>query len=89
MILSAIRPHGLGYSVFSWLNHAMSSTIANVYCYVAPVIAIGLAALLLHEPVGWAKAAAAAIALAGVALMVSGEGAPRPASRPLPPGKEA
>ncbi len=79
----------LGYSVFSWLNHAVSSTIANAFCYVAPVIAIGLAALLLREPVGWAKATAAAIALAGVALMISGEGAPRPVSRSLPPGREA
>ena len=44
--------------------------------YVAPVLALGLGALILGEPLTWARAAAAGVALAGVALIVSaGRGA--------------
>jgi drug/metabolite transporter (DMT)-like permease len=68
----------LGYSVFSWVNQAVSPTLANSYNYVAPVITLGLASLFLGEPLSWPKAAAAAVALGGVALMVSGKGPDRP-----------
>lgn len=61
----------IGYGVFTWLNTKVSSTLANTYNYVSPVIALGLAALLLHEPLTWSKAASAGVALIGVALMVS------------------
>lgn len=61
-----------GFAVFTWVNRAVSPTLANTYNYVAPVIAMGLAALFLHEPITWMKVAASATALLGVALMVSG-----------------
>ncbi len=61
----------IGYGVFTWLNTSVSSTLANTYNYVSPVIALGLSALLLNEPLSWAKAASAGVALVGVALMVS------------------
>ena len=67
----------VGYAAFLWLNQTVSSTIANTFFYVAPVIAMTLAALFLGEPLSWIKLAAAAIALAGVALMVSGSDAGR------------
>jgi drug/metabolite transporter (DMT)-like permease len=67
----------LGYSVFSWMNQAVSPTLANSYNYVAPVITLGLASLFLGERLSWPKAAAAAVALGGVALMISGKGPDR------------
>lgn len=62
----------IGYGVFTWLNVKVSSTLANTYNYVSPVIALGLAALFLNEPLSWTKAADAGVALVGVALMVNG-----------------
>ncbi len=62
----------VGYAVFLALNARLSSTLANTFNYVAPVIALVLAALLLHEPLTFAKIAAAVITLSGVALMIGG-----------------
>ena len=62
----------VGYGLFTWLNTTASSTLANTYNYVSPVIAICLAASFLHEPLSWPKAGAAIVALLGVALMVTG-----------------
>ncbi len=62
----------IGYAVFLALNAHVSSTLANTFNYAAPVIALLLAALLLHEPLTTAKIAAATITLAGVALMIGG-----------------
>lgn len=61
----------IGYGVFTWLNTKVSSTLANTYNYVSPLIALSLAALFLNEPLTWTKAASAGVALVGVALMVS------------------
>ena len=68
----------IGYAVFLTINAQVSSTLANTFNYVAPVIALGLSALLLHETLTPMKIAAAAIALGGVALMIGG-GSQRPA----------
>ncbi|WP_442949256.1 EamA family transporter [Nostoc sp.] len=43
----------IGYGVFTWLNTKVSNTLANTYNYVSPAIALGLAALLLKEPLTW------------------------------------
>lgn len=61
----------VGYAGFLWLNRTVSSTIANTFCYVAPVIAMALAAVFLGEPLSWTTAASSGMALAGVALMVT------------------
>jgi len=50
----------------------VSSTLANTFNYAAPIVALALSAILLHESLTWIKVTAAAIALTGVALMVSG-----------------
>lgn len=63
----------IGYAVFLAIN-ARSSTLANTFNYAAPVIALGLAALFLHESLTVTKVLAGAIALAGVALMMGGKG---------------
>lgn len=75
--LAATRFTLLGYGVFSWVNQTVSSTLANSYNYVAPVITLVLASLFLGERLNWSKAAAA-VALGGVALMVSGKASSRP-----------
>ena len=60
----------VGYAVFLALNRSASPILANSFNYAAPVIALGLSAWLLGEPVGWDKAAAAGATLIGVALMI-------------------
>lgn len=60
----------IGYAVFLALNARVSSTLANTFNYAAPVVALLLAALLLHEPLTLAKVVSGGIALAGVALMI-------------------
>ena len=59
----------IGYAVFLTLNK-VSPTLANTFNYAAPVVALVLSALLLHEPLTVVKMASGAIALAGVALMI-------------------
>ena len=60
----------VGYAVFLTLNAKVSPTLANTFNYAAPVIALCLSALLLHEPLTIVKLLAGAIALVGVALMI-------------------
>jgi len=67
----------VGYAVFLMLNAQVSSALANTFYYAAPVVALGLSALVLGEPLTLAKMASAAIALLGVALMI-GRRAPGP-----------
>ncbi len=62
----------VGYAAFLTLNRRASSSLANTFNYVAPVIALLLSAWLLKEPLGWQKLTSAGITLSGVALMVSG-----------------
>ena len=60
----------IGYAVFLTLNAKVSPTLANTFNYAAPVIALALSALFLHEPLTPVKLAAGGIALIGVALMI-------------------
>ena len=60
----------MNFGVFTWLNRSVSSTVANSMAYVAPVIALALGALFLRESVNIGTMAAAAVTLAGVALMI-------------------
>ncbi len=62
------------FSSFSWLNARTSGTLANTFTYVAPVLTLILGALLLGEPLTIGRGAAAAVALVGVALIVSAGG---------------
>ena len=60
----------IGYAVFLTLNAQVSTTLANTFNYAAPVIALLLSALLLHEPLTLVKLISGGIALIGVALMI-------------------
>lgn len=77
----------IGYAVFLALSRSASPILANSFNYVAPVIALVLSAWLLNEPVGWGKAVAAGVTLAGVALMVGTRTRMDASlSTPMPPG---
>ncbi len=60
----------IGYAVFLTLNAKISPTLANTFNYAAPVIALCLSALLLHEPLTMFKLVAGGMTLAGVTLMI-------------------
>jgi len=60
----------VGYTVFLAVNAEVSPTIANTFNYAAPVVALLLSAFLLGERLTLPKLLAAAVALAGVALMM-------------------
>ena len=60
----------VGYTVFLTLNARVSPTLANTFNYAAPVVALCLSALLLHEPLTRVKLVSGGITLVGVALMI-------------------
>jgi len=60
----------IGYAVFLTLNAKVSPTLANTFNYAAPVIALCLSALLLHESLTLVKLVSGGVALIGVALMI-------------------
>jgi len=60
-----------GFTAYAYaLKHLPIATV-SLYAYVNPVIAVVLGTLVLHEPFGARMAVAAAIVLAGVALVRS------------------
>jgi drug/metabolite transporter (DMT)-like permease len=61
----------LGYTAYSWLLREAPISIVSTYAYVNPVVAIVLGVLVLGEPFGGVQLAAAAVILAGVALIAS------------------
>jgi drug/metabolite transporter (DMT)-like permease len=66
----------IAFALIVWLARTASALIANSFAYAAPAIAILLSAPLLAEPITPTLLGAAALALAGAALM--GERRPRP-----------
>lgn len=60
----------VGYAVFLALNAHVSPTLANTFNYAAPVVALFLSALLLHESLTLVKLVSGGVALVGVALMI-------------------
>jgi drug/metabolite transporter (DMT)-like permease len=76
-----VGPSLVGFPLFTWLLASTPPAVANSQAYVSPLVALGLGWLLLGAPVGPATLAAAALILAGVALMVSMSGRRR---RPSP-----
>lgn len=58
------------FAAFTWLNRNTSSTLANTFAYVSPVLALALSAIFLGEAMTLLKGAAVLVTLAGVALMI-------------------
>ena len=79
-----VGPSLIGFPLFTWLLARTPPAVANTQAYAGPVVALALGWLLLGDPVGPRTLAAAAVILAGVALMVTASG--RPAARPATAG---
>ncbi len=69
----------VGFTAYMWLMRNAPTPLVGTYAYVNPVVAVGLGALFLGEPLGWRTVVGGGIIVASVALIVR---APRPAARP-------
>ncbi len=65
----------IGYTAYVYLLGVVSATKASTYAYVNPVIAVVLGWAFANEPLGVRTLAAAAIILAGVAMITMKQGA--------------
>ncbi len=63
----------LALTAYNWLLQSTSVSVVATYAYVNPAIAVFLGWLVLSEPVTAATLLGAAVVVAGVALVVSGE----------------
>ena len=90
----------IGYTAYVYLLGAVSATKASTYAYVNPIIAVVLGWAFANEPIGIRTLLAAAIILAGVALITMKPGGaahptgehplPTPEPRPaVPPSRTA
>ena len=61
----------VGFTAYSWLLRSAPISVVSTYAYVNPVVAVVLGVAFLGEQFGALQAAAAAVILAGVALIVS------------------
>src|SRR5436190_5335964 len=75
----------LGFTAYIYLLGAVSAAKAATYAYVNPVVAVVLGWAIAHEPIGARTIGAAAIILAGVAIITSTQGsAPHTGEHPVP-----
>lgn len=61
----------VGFSAYVWLARNVETVLASTYSYVNPVVAIALAALVLHEPLTWHTVLGAVVIVLGVTLMMT------------------
>ena len=64
----------IGYTAYVYLLSAVSATKAATYAYVNPVIAVLLGWAFANEPIAMRTGIAAAVILAGVALITTAQG---------------
>jgi drug/metabolite transporter (DMT)-like permease len=60
----------VGFSCYLWLVRSAPVTLTGTYAFINPIVAIAIGVLLLHEQLTMHVVAAAAIVIAGVALMM-------------------
>jgi drug/metabolite transporter (DMT)-like permease len=63
----------VGYVAYIWLLHHVSATAASTYAFVNPVVAVGLGAIVLGEPVTLLTLLAAVLICGAVALLLVGQ----------------
>jgi drug/metabolite transporter (DMT)-like permease len=68
----------IGFSAYLWLLRVAPVSLVGTYAYVNPVVAVFLGWWLLSEPITLRTLGAAAVILAGVALIVTARAIPRP-----------
>jgi drug/metabolite transporter (DMT)-like permease len=71
----------VAFSAFVWVLGRLPVSTVATYAYVNPVIALGLGAVLLDEPLGGRVFLGALVILAAVALVVTAEGRQRRATQ--------
>ena len=74
----------IGFSTFTWLMKHSTPAKVSTYAYVNPVVAVFLGWLVLHEPVNPRIFLAAAIIIAGVAIITVAKNQKKPAPAPDP-----
>ena len=76
----------VGYTAYVYLLGVVSAAKASTYAYVNPVIAVVLGWMFANEPLGARTIVAAAVILAGVAIITASQGSSKSATgeHPLP-----
>lgn len=73
----------VAYSAFVWLLANAPVSLVTTYCYVNPVVAVGLGALLLGEALTPAVLIGGGIIVVAVAVVITAESASRRRPRPV------
>lgn len=74
----------VGFTAYIWLLRVVNPVLVSTYAYVNPVVAVFLGWLILSEPVTAKTLAAAAIIIAGVALITTAQSRPK-VQKPVEP----
>lgn len=64
----------LGFNAYAWLLRHAPLSLVGTYAYVNPVVAVGLGALFLAEPITTRTLVASAVIVAAVAMIVTARG---------------
>jgi drug/metabolite transporter (DMT)-like permease len=83
-VLYLITFGALGFTAYIWLLRVANPVLVSTYAYVNPVVAVFLGWLILSEPVTVKTLAAAAVIVAGVALITSAQSRPRQQQKEQP-----
>jgi drug/metabolite transporter (DMT)-like permease len=67
----------VGFIAYIWLLRAANPVLVSTYAYVNPIVAVFLGWLVLSEPVTAKTLAAAAVIVAGVALITTAQNRPK------------
>lgn len=67
----------VGFTAYIWLLRVANPVLVSTYAYVNPIVAVLLGWLILGEPVTARTLAAAAVIIAGVALITMAQSRPR------------
>jgi len=75
----------VGYNTYIWLMKHSTPAKVSTYAYVNPIVAVFLGWLILHEPVSPRIFVAAAVIIAGVAIITIAKNKKKPAATPARP----
>lgn len=73
----------VGFTAYIWLLRVANPVLVSTYAYVNPIVAVFLGWLILGEPVTGQTLAAAAVIIAGVALITTAQNRPKPQPEPM------
>lgn len=59
----------LGYSAYVYVLNNLPSSLASVYAYINPIVAVGLGWAILHEEVHWTTVLSCLVTLTGVYMV--------------------